>query len=171
MCSDSLAKWLFFGYRLVVAVLNATIILALGLSLNHDYRFGDSINPNVFQVAGIILQLMSLAIKALDVVIKSLKFCSQVAKPGGAEKSCVEKILLCVEIIMFLVVYIGNIVMLIINAMLLGDLVDQDVTLFVISLVSFVMLCLIQSIFLLTMFVYCLKKKCCEEEEKDPLLS
>ena len=72
---------------------------------------------------------------------------------------------------MFLVVYIGNIVMLIINAMLLGDLVDQDVTLFVISLVSFVMLCLIQSIFLLTMFVYCLKKKCCEEEEKDPLLS
>ena len=172
MGSDKRNKWLSVGYQLLVAVLNVSLVSVMGLDLKQTPH--SQLSQNIFNIAGIVMNFISLVINSLKIIIGLFKLRKHMAKSD--DKSCVGKTVACMEIIIFFVVYIGNIVMLAFNSVILTDSNIQDKTLLIISCVLFVIMFLIQSVLLLIIFVYCLKKCCAKKnadtvKETDPLMS
>ena len=129
------------------------MVLSVVLKQNPEFKKYDS---NDFHIVGIFLNAISLVIYSIKIIIQLIELWIKMDK--RKDKSFVGKMLACTEIMMFLLVYIGNIVILVFYAIFLYIRVDQDNTLLIISCVLFAIICLIQSVLLLIMFVYPLGK-------------
>ena len=149
-------RWLSVGYMVVVAVLNASLIVVLSFGLKQNPKL-KNYHSNDFHIAGIILNSLSLGIHSLKIILQLIKLWKKMEKSN--HKLCVGKTVACMEIILFLLVYIGNIVMLVFCVVFLVNIKEgQDNTLLIISCTLFAILCLIQSVLLLIMLVYPLEK-------------
>ena len=154
-------------YSIVIGILNASLVSIFGVFFNQQPEW-KNYNPDAFTIAGLVLNIISSVIKFIETIIDLVKYCNK--NCGSTDKDSKE-CLCCLQGTLFLVVYIGNIVMLVFNSIFLSDLSEsQDKTFLIVSCVLFAILCLMQSILLLYRICVC----CCDEgdhkSEKDPLL-
>ena len=146
MCT--LLQWITIGFPLLIILLNVSLILVLGLSLVEDQNHG--YYDTHFRIAAILLNSISVLVKFIEKIIDMIKSCTKICRCN-----CCEDVSTlcqgCLYGIIFILVYIGNLVMLVFNAILLSRI--YSVT-FTVSCALIAILCVVQTLWICCFYIW-----------------
>ena len=159
-------QWLTFWYVILVCFLNVALIVVLYLIRPEDLNW-KNYDPDTFRIAGLILNSISLVMKFIHQIIDCIKSWTKICR--GKCNHCEDVTTICegcLHGIIFILAYIGSIVLLVYNAILRTEVESPKLT---VSCVLFAILCLMHTVWVVLFYIWDFEEG--DESESDPLLS